>query len=359
MALSPAAAAVMANVLPSFISGASGLLGQGINFLSNKSTNKANAEINVQNAQLQKELQDRNLQFQTDMYERAQRDNSISAQAEQYRAAGLNPLMMMEKGTAFSPAQAMSGSSASAPSSIPMQAYQANFQGVSDAVNSYFNNRFTEEQAKGLAIQNDFKRSQLFLDIVDKIEELQHKKNLNSQDIETLKMLQSQARVLQKTEQYQISRQSSDAAYAEEAYQQMNWQNFWNKFSSNLDYKLKELEVKNASKDLQSKEAQIQAILSQVNLNKVSIKEASERIAGLLLQNEHNKQVYPLLRNEVRSNIMRNMHAGHLNFGPISVPYNLPGPDAAYYGDFLYPEPDGQPKKKPKRMAPVAYKNRP
>lgn len=111
-------------------------------------------------------------QFQTDMWNKNNEYNSASAQRERLEAAGLNPYMMMNGGSAGT-AQAMSGSAGAAPSGGAPSAqgvtpptatpYSADYSGITaglgraiDVLSSMPDRKVKEAQADNLRIEGKY-----------------------------------------------------------------------------------------------------------------------------------------------------------------------------------------------------------
>lgn len=111
-------------------------------------------------------------QFQTDMWNKNNEYNSASAQRERLEAAGLNPYMMMNGGSAGT-AQTMSGSSGAAPSGAAPSAqgvtpptatpYSADYSGITaglgraiDVLASMPDRKVKEAQADNLRIEGKY-----------------------------------------------------------------------------------------------------------------------------------------------------------------------------------------------------------
>lgn len=111
-------------------------------------------------------------QFQTDMWNKNNEYNSASAQRERLEAAGLNPYMMMNGGSAGS-AQTMSGSAGAAPSGGAPSAqgvtpptatpYSADYSGITaglgraiDVLSSMPDRKVKEAQADNLRIEGKY-----------------------------------------------------------------------------------------------------------------------------------------------------------------------------------------------------------
>lgn len=118
------------------------------------------------------DLVENHQQFQTDMWNKNNEYNSASAQRERLEAAGLNPYMMMNGGSAGT-AQTMSGSSGAAPSGGAPSAqgvtpptatpYSADYSGITaglgraiDVLSSMPDRKVKEAQADNLRIEGKY-----------------------------------------------------------------------------------------------------------------------------------------------------------------------------------------------------------
>lgn len=118
------------------------------------------------------DLVENHQQFQTDMWNKNNEYNSASAQRERLEAAGLNPYMMMNGGSAGT-AQAMSGSAGAAPSGGAPSAqgvtpptatpYSADYSGITaglgraiDVLSSMPDRKVKEAQADNLRIEGKY-----------------------------------------------------------------------------------------------------------------------------------------------------------------------------------------------------------
>lgn len=118
------------------------------------------------------DLVENHQQFQTDMWNKNNEYNSASAQRERLEAAGLNPYLMMNGGSAGT-AQAMSGSAGAAPSGAAPSAqgvtpptatpYSADYSGITaglgraiDVLSSMPDRRVKETQADNLRIEGKY-----------------------------------------------------------------------------------------------------------------------------------------------------------------------------------------------------------
>ena len=104
------------------------------NAVSTNKANNANMAINRMNNEFNSAEAEKARQFQLDMWNRTNDYNSASAQRSRLEAAGLNPYLMMNGGSA-GVAQS-SGSSAPASASAPLSMQRQDFSGLSNALSS-------------------------------------------------------------------------------------------------------------------------------------------------------------------------------------------------------------------------------
>lgn len=250
------------------ISAGASILGNIFGFASNDSTNKANERINERNIAASKEMQEANFQFQRDMFDKTNQWNSPAHQAELYRAAGLNPLAMMTNGQSFQPAQQQTGGSQGVPSSIPMQSYQPNFSGISDAVNSYFNNRYQQEQINALRFDNDARSTRFRLEVAEKYADLASKKVKTAQDYRTLELLARELKLFDDTYESKVRQSEADARVSEESANKLVQEQRINETMSKLDAALKRSQLRINDKQYYKIQAEIEKIYSDIEAQK-------------------------------------------------------------------------------------------
>lgn len=312
-------------MIPALIVAAASLVGAAIGYASSRSTNKSNAATNAASLESAESMQDKNLQYQTEMWEKTNQYNSPANQKKLYQAAGLNPYAMMGENS-FSSAVQQIGANGSVPSSIPMQSYQPNFGGISDAVSTYYDSRYKEEQLDLLKYQNDMKETDHYLQVYEKLAEITHKENLNENDRLAIDYLRSELRVAQASEKYKISQNRADANRAQAEADHLDWQNFWDRFTSNLDYKLKEQDLQLGRAQLKRIQADIDEIYQRIRnlqaegrLTEKAIDKAAKEIASIVAETEHNKKYYPIVRSVARSQIYSNLRGR----GSIKAPLGM------------------------------------
>lgn len=202
------------------------LLGSMLNYQSQTNANNTNMAMNQANIEYQREAAEKQMQFQREERLATQEYNSPANQAKLYSEAGLNPYMMMEKGTSFTPSVAQSGSALGAPSMIPYQAQQFDLSSLSQSVNSLFDNKIKREQAEALQYQNDNKELTYRLDILNRLAELDQKETLTANEKVQKNILESALRVSVATEKYRISQSRADSEASQAQVDMTNQQIF-------------------------------------------------------------------------------------------------------------------------------------
>lgn len=104
------------------------------NAASTNSTNRTNMRINQMNNEFNAAEAEKSRQFQLSMWNRENEYNSAASQRSRLEAAGLNPYLMMNGGSAGTASSV--GSSASASASSPLSMQRQDFSGLSNALSS-------------------------------------------------------------------------------------------------------------------------------------------------------------------------------------------------------------------------------
>lgn len=173
------------------IQGGSGLLGSLFSGGFNKKAQKRQIKANMQIQQMNNEFnanealksrqwstseREAQNQWNLDQWNRENEYNSASAQRERLEAAGLNPYMMMNGGSSGTAASIQSssapGGSSASSSPYPNQIaprFDFDFRSISDAINSYFDNKKKMSETVGQDIANQFSPEAYAADIASKI----------------------------------------------------------------------------------------------------------------------------------------------------------------------------------------------
>lgn len=275
------------------------------NYASVKETNRANERINERQIEAARELQQYQNEFNEEMWNKNNLYNSPSNQRKLLESAGFNPYMMYEGGSGSHQIQSATGS---VPSAIPMQAYQSTVgRDLAAAVNQSYDNHIKAEQAKQLSVQSDFAYSKQVLDIQEQKARIKTSKLSADEKAKQLKVLDDTLAYLQHTQKARINQtvEESNKVSAERA--TLDWNLYWSQFTSNLDYMMKEANLHIARKTFDRLEAEVYKIYTDINnSNRITDKQVemyTNQITSLVMQNEHNKEQYPLVREQTRAMI--------------------------------------------------------
>lgn len=121
-------------MIGALIGAGASLLGNLIGAKSQKSANDANRDINQMNNEFNERMMQKQMDYNTMMWNKQNDYNSPLAQRQRLEAAGMNPYMMMNGGSAGNAQSAGSTSMASAAGAAPQQAFQPNLQGIPEAI---------------------------------------------------------------------------------------------------------------------------------------------------------------------------------------------------------------------------------
>lgn len=100
----------IAPVLGAAVIGAgASLLGNVFGSSSNSSANKTNLKLAAQNREFQREMYNRQMAYNTDMWNKQNEYNDPSNQVERLRAAGINPYLALQNGNGVGVAQSAGG----------------------------------------------------------------------------------------------------------------------------------------------------------------------------------------------------------------------------------------------------------
>lgn len=263
-----------------------------------RETNQANMQINRENLDNARQMQQNEFDYNTQMFHMTNAYNDPSAQAQRFRNAGLNPAMMMYGGNT-NEATAQSGSAGSSPSMIPMQspdaARQRSKQDALAALNqmeSSFNNvsernernasaELMDAQAKSINIDNNYKAQRLLGDIAKVWSETgRNKSQKEGQDI-----------------QNSIQRQSHDALveYNKQQPQLQAAQTYKYWVDSMVAQEMLPYMQQDKVADISQKLANVSATYQQINESKAREhylnKQVDEIVAGLKLKDYSESQI--------------------------------------------------------------------
>lgn len=156
-------------IVSSIVSGATGftsnLLGGLLGKNSQDSANKTNILINRENNQFAAEQAQLNRNYQTSMWNKSNDYNSALSQRQRLEAAGLNPYLMMNGGSAGS-AQSVQSSAAAPAGNAHVEAFDLSSyvngasNSISGAINSYYANLERSNNATQMAAQTQLMEEQ-------------------------------------------------------------------------------------------------------------------------------------------------------------------------------------------------------
>ena len=172
-------------MLPDFIGGIFNIIGNSQNADAQREANWTNLRINQMNNDFNAREAEkaflRESQY-NDKIRAEDRDyNSAKAQVERYRAAGLNPTLMMQGQSAgMANSNGVSSSAASAASAAPQQAFKADYGLLGNSIQGFLDRRqqsdLIKEQVNGIRIENQYKAAQAMQEIAEsKSRELSNK----------------------------------------------------------------------------------------------------------------------------------------------------------------------------------------
>lgn len=289
------------------------------NYASVKETNKANERINERQIEAARELQQYQNTFNEEMWNKNNLYNSPSNQRKLLEAAGFNPYMLYNGGSGSQQIQSAAGS---VPSAIPMQAYQSTVgRDLAAAVNQSYDNHIKAEQAKQLSIQTDFAFTKQVLDIEEQKSRIKMSNLSADEKARQVGVLDDTLNYLKHTQKARINQTKEEANKVSAERATLDWNLYWSQFTSNLDYMVKEQNLHIARATVWRIEADVQKIYNDItNSNRITDKQVemyTNQITSLIMQNEHNKEYYPIVREQTRAMIekLRRRQAGVSAFG--------------------------------------------
>lgn len=125
----------------SLVSASGGVLGNLLGFGSQSNANATNLKINQMNNEFNEKMLDKQLAYNTEMWNKTNEYNSASSQVQRYKDAGLNPYLMMTGGANAGTASNVSGGTASAASSAQMQGFTPDMSFTQDISSMIYNQR--------------------------------------------------------------------------------------------------------------------------------------------------------------------------------------------------------------------------
>lgn len=141
---------VTGSIIGAGISGVSSIFGGLFNRGSQSSANRTNLRINRENQKWNEKMMDKQNAWNLAQWNRENEYNNASSQVARLRAAGLNPYLMMNGGSAGSAQSITSAAPANAGMSNTVNPvdYSVAAAGVGNAVNQYFNSQLAEANVR-------------------------------------------------------------------------------------------------------------------------------------------------------------------------------------------------------------------
>lgn len=137
------------------------LLGVGSNLVGNifgasntNKTNQNNLKINQMNNEFNERMMQKQMDYNTMMWNKQNEYNTPSAQRARLEAAGLNPYMMLNGGSAGNAQAAGSTSAASASSAAPQEAFHPDFSGIPQSIFMAKQGKNIDADTEGKVIDN-------------------------------------------------------------------------------------------------------------------------------------------------------------------------------------------------------------
>ena len=315
------------------INGVSSLLGAGVGAYSQSSTNDANKAIARETNAMQERMFHEQLAYNTEMWHKNNDYNTPSAQAQRYRAAGMNPYIMMSGqggiGLSASPA---AGTNVPQMQRAEMQAYDptgafiAAGQGFSDGRLKQSEIDKNNAEAQGHAIDNITRNTENLARIEKAIADAKDATSrAKLQDVETsLKnatfgsvVYQAQLQNMEMEERIKVQEQTRLSLELDNIFKDMRNQNYPQEFSAMLAEtwsRVKLNNVKTATEVAQQKK------LAQ------DVVESVARACGLRMDNYVKNQTQQALINSANANSERALEEAE----NVSL-FGIPNP--SYYVD--------------------------
>lgn len=140
--------------IPALIGAGATVFGSLFGARSTKKTNDSNLRINQMNNEFNERMMRQQQDYNTLMWEKQNNYNDPSAQVNRLKAAGLNPYMMMNGGSAGNAQSMGSTSAASSAGAAPQQAYHPDFQGIPQSILMAHQGKLLKEQYRQQVIDN-------------------------------------------------------------------------------------------------------------------------------------------------------------------------------------------------------------
>lgn len=234
------------------IGAGSSILGNMIGASSTNKTNKNNLKINQMNNEFNERMMQKQMDYNTMMWDKQNEYNTPSAQRARLEAAGMNPYMMLNGGSAGNAQAAGSTSAASAASAPPQQAFHPDFSGIPQSILMAKQGANIDADTQQKVIDNQSRAFKNMQEIGNLIAESQNKQVIN-------KLMKTQLKYADQAEQLALQSQRVTAAESRERTLLLEEQRI---YQSLVSSKYNEI----VDKDLAHKVAQTELYAMQNNL---------------------------------------------------------------------------------------------
>lgn len=192
-------------IIPALIGAGASLIGSAASAISNSKTNRTNFEINQLNNEFNERMMQKQMDYNTMMWEKENAYNDPAEQRARLEKAGFNPYMMMSNVTTGNAQGAGSTSAASAAPAAPQQAMQYNMQGIADAILMAKQGANLDAEREQQLIDNQTRMMRNMSEIGNTIARTQNEKIQN-------KLLRTQYSYADQLHQVQIANQEAQTA---------------------------------------------------------------------------------------------------------------------------------------------------
>lgn len=256
------------------IAAAAALAGAAMTAKSVSDTNASNMQLNTNNANLARELQQSQNDYNTQMWERNNEYNDYSSQIERMRKAGVNPAMLFSNSGGIQSSTATSGTGQPAPSPIPMQSSKYDFDSIGSIAQGFEQRRIERSKADIMQYDADIKRMTYLDELLSKSEEFKRNGLDNANNRSMYRMYQLEIdyltksmrdRVNQQHFQSEISRENMLQQQLETQIQPQRWSMEINQLGSSIG--LTRVQTRVAEASMGEIAARIRNLASQTKLN--------------------------------------------------------------------------------------------
>lgn len=265
-------------MIPAAIAAAAALAGAAMTAKSVSDTNASNMQLNTNNANLARELQQSQNDYNTQMWERNNEYNDYVSQVERMRKAGVNPAMLFSSSGGIQSSTATSGTGQPAPSPIPMQSSKYDFDSIGPIAQGFEQRRIERSKADIMQYDADIKRMTYLDELLSKTEEFKRNGLDNDNNRALYRMYQLEIdyltksmrdRVNQQHFQSEVSRENMLQQQFDTLIQPQRWTMEINQLGSSIGLTRAQTRVAEAS--IGEIAARIKNLASQTKLNYANV----------------------------------------------------------------------------------------